>query len=729
MNTATALKVTSPQQVAKDFGNETLASSLLQSVTECVDAIVHLQTQLAKLPNEADKLLYEKAIQAINNTIIGKAFLSEQVLFQNTNQLIIPSGITATSNSVDKTEQKLSQDNKKGKSVQLIPKVGVEPKKPIVTPAPKHQAYKRLTILNTPGIELPETTAKLMNGPWTESKIDEVAKSLVETNRVEDALNLSLDLFNANGSLGKKPEEVEKRFFFEVLPFIKGIKVDEPNAKEMETFTLTAWENYLNDIVELYKSKVNVIKAGVEDIKNIGCLSIKTQAMLQPYYIDKSKSLVDEIIKMISSESKVEKVKFEAYNEQDIKMLKDAGFEGVILSNPDPSIDTQVIAEDSIPLTYIQLEEQVLAIITKNGGIGKESRKFFEENIVKISESAYATDKVAKEKAWKEIKEKYKASKKVGEPVQPSGTTAGTTVAEQAPATLSKELTEEEAVKTFSEAIEEKIRNGSRHALNECMQLWKSLRKSVKSNTVKPEKIYNEIKNKINNEGSKEETIKTDLPQMFQKVDVSKKFPEVWKIAEKLTTEKELASYICKLHFEENSWNVAANLVHQTAIKPIADWTSEVQAEWFKKVLSDKSISGYNKAEEEKKGNESVKLGEESKTVGTENVGLESPTSNQSAKDNVPTEPIKDKDSNNLPVVSNPKYDIIKTTRDKMELKKTVIDFLKDRECSLEDRKNVLIDEYLSKSKRYKSATTADINNFLNKLIANDTELSKENKA
>jgi hypothetical protein len=820
-----AVKITNPTQVKTEYGVEVLNNSLINSGLECIDTMTFLETRLTSaLYNQEEKEAFKRAIKSAANILIQRVFLTEQVLIGNyTEQILVPGGLTPSKDATKQVEEKpvivdsKGQELKKEETIKEAKVIVMNPKankqankdsnKAKQQDVPKHTSFKRVIILGTETI-LPEATKKLMSGPYTESKIDEIAKTLIDINQEEDALNLSLDLFNSNGSLGKNPIEVEKRFFFEVLPWAKGIKASEPVGKKFENITLALWVNHLNDIVELQQSKVDVIKAGVEDIKKIGCISMKTQIQLNKFSIDTE--LEKEVIDMIVSESKVKDLKWESLNEADSKMLAEAGRVPIILSPEDPKVDAIVVVEDS--MTFPQFEEKVIALMVKSGKVSKESMLFFSNHINTISEGIYKDKKDDQAKVRASIISRWKA---LGEQKNASGitvvkdattqtdvigskekekeiTNSGESIVESSvivPSDIVKtesqeilnanskldgtstDLTTSDAVTTevvideptaiqqFKDALLKEIKSGNKHALNTSMEIWKSLRKFVTSK-IKPEVIYQEIKKQVN-----EELItsvnKEELPTLYKSVDIAKTEQVIWELSQKCTTFEEFTSLVSKLVFEDKKWNVAANLVEQTNSELFSNMTIEARVDWFKNTVKNKE--GYNKAEEikpivtvEQDKNKQSRIEKASKvttkdyskglTVAGE--GITAEVGSCLPKDEegdisamgeqnvvVSTVPIEEAatvtESSPITAVKeeksvNSKYDCLKSIKDKVEMKKTIAEFLKDREGSLEDRKNDLIDNYLVGSKKYKNSKKEEIENAVKNIINNIPELKKE---
>jgi hypothetical protein len=811
-----AAKITNPTQVKTEYGAEVLNSSLINSELGCIDTIAFLESKLTSaVYTEEEKEVFKRAIKSAANILIQRVFLTEQVLIGNyPEQILVPGGLTPSENATKQVEQKPTivdskgqelkkEEKKEAKVIVMNPKANKQANKDSnkakQESAPKHTSFKRVTILGTETI-LPETTKKLMVGPYTESIIDAVAKSLIDINQEEDALNLSLDLFNVNGSLGKSAEEVEKRFFFEILPWAKGIKASEPTGKKFENITLALWVNHLNDIVELQQSKVDVIKAGVEDVKKIGCISMKTQGQLDKFSIDKA--LENEVINMIVSESKVKDLKWESFNEVDSKMLAEAGKVPIILSPEDPKVDAVVVIDE--PMTFPQFEEKVTALMVKAGKVSKESMLFFSNHINTISEGIYKDKKDEQGKVRASIISKWKT---LGEQKVASGTIVAKDVTIQIDVTGSKEtekeitnsgesiaedsvtvpsdivktesqetlnvnskldgistdsttsdvvttevvINEPTAIQQFKDVVLAEIRKGNIHALNVGMQTWKNLKKFVKSQ-IKPNVIYQEIKKQVNEE-LLTSTNKEEIPALYKTVDVAKTEQVIWELSQKCTTFEEFTSLVSKLVFKDKKWNVAANLVEQTNSELFSNMTIEARVDWFKNTVKNKE--GYNKAEEtkpvitnvseiiKKKQNKDYSKG---LTVAGEGIsgeigtclpkeeqgdvpamGEQNPVVSTApieevvtVTESLPTTAVKEEKSVDF------KYECLKSIKDKAEMKKTIAEFLKDRECSLEDRKTDLIDNYLVDSKKYKNTKRNEIENAVNNVINNIPELKKE---
>ena len=803
-------KITNPTQVKTEYGVEVLNNSLINSELGCIDTVAFLESKLTSaVYTEEEKEVFKRAIKSAANILIQRVFLTEQVLIGNyPEQILAPTGLNPTKDATKQVEQKptivdskgqeLRQEKttKEAKVIQMNPKANKQGNKDASKvkeqEITKPTTFKRVVILGSPTI-LPEDTKKLMSGPYTESKIDEIAKSLISISQEEDALNLSLDLFNSNGSLGKTTQEVEKRFFFEILPWAKGIKVSEPIGKKFENITLALWVNHLNDIVELQQSKIDVIKAGVEDIKKIGCISMKTQIQLNKFSIDTE--LEKEVIDMIVSESKVKDLKWESLNEADSKMLAELGRIPIILSQPDPKVDATVVIE--APMTFPKFEEKVIALMVKSNKVSKESMLFFSNHINTISEGIYKDKKEEQGKIRASIISKWKA---LGEQNDASGTTVvkdaitqtdvigfkekekeitnsgesivessvivpSDTVKTESQETLnansklngtSTDLTTSDAVTTevvideptaiqqFKDALLKEIKSGNKHALNASMEMWKSLRKFIKSK-IKPEVIYQEIKKQVN-----EELItsvnKEELPTLYKSIDIAKTEQTIWELSQKCTTFEEFTSLVSKIVFEDKKWNVAANLVEQTNSELFSNMTIEARVDWFKNTIKNKE--GYNKAEENKPAitveqdkNKQSRIEKASKvTTKDYSKGLtvsyakgfepkeEGDISAMGESVNIQevAGPKETASTEIVQTVTNSKYDCLKSIKDKAEMKKTIAEFLKDRECSLEDRRTDLIDNYLVNSKKYKNTKRNEIENSVNNVINNIPELKKE---
>jgi hypothetical protein len=290
-------------------------------------------------------------------------------------------------------------------------------------------------------------------------------------------------------------------------------------------------------------------------------------------------------------------------------------------------------------------------------------------------------------------------------------------------------IDEPTAIQQFKDIVLAEIKTGNVHALNVGMKAWKSLRKFVTSK-IKPEIIYQEIKKQVS-----EELItsvnKEEIPTLYKSVDVAKTEQVIWELSQKCTTFEEFTSLVSKIVFEDKKWNVAANLVEQTNSELFSNMTLEARVDWFKNLVKNKD--GYNKAEEikptitvEQDKNKQSRIEKASKietkdyskglTVSyakgfePKEEGDISAMGEQSPV--VSTVPIEEVATvmESLPITVvkeeksvNSKYDCLKSIKDKAEMKKTIAEFLKDRECSLEDRRTDLIDNYLVDSKKYKN--------------------------
>lgn len=102
--------------------------------------------------------------------------------------------------------------------------------------------YIRKAVFGT-AVELPEIIQKLIPTAETESDIDNIARHLINEGRVEDALNLSIDLFEKSKTSSKLQQEVEKRFLFEILPWAHGVQVDPKT--DMQNISLSIWNDQL----------------------------------------------------------------------------------------------------------------------------------------------------------------------------------------------------------------------------------------------------------------------------------------------------------------------------------------------------------------------------------------------------------------------------------------------------------------------------------------------------
>ena len=819
------VKITNPTQVKTEYGVEVLNNSLVNSESGCIDIVAFCESRLTSpLYTEEEKETFKRASKSAANILIQRVFLTEQVLIGNyPEQILVPGGLTPSKDAIKQVEEKPVIVDSKGQELKKEEITVKEAKVIVMDPkankqankdnnkakqqdVPKHTSFKRVIILGTETI-LPEVTKKLMVGPYTESIIDAVAKSLIDVDQEENALNLSLDLFNSNGSLGKSAQEVEKRFFFEILPWAKGVKASEPTGKKFENITLALWVNHLNDIVELQQSKIDIIKAGVEDIQKIGCISMKTQIQLNKFSIDTE--LEKEVIDMIVSESKVKDLKWESLNETDSKMLAEVGKIPIILSLINPKIDAEVIIEKT-PMTFPEFETQILGLMVKAGKVSKESMLFFSNHINTISEGIYKDKKDEQGKVRASIISKWKA---LGEQKDASGTTVVKDATIQTDVTGSKEketvtnsgesiaepsvtvpsdtvnlesqetsnvnsklngistdsttsdvvttevvIDEPAAIQKFKDIVLAEIKSGNVHAFNVGMKAWKSLRKFVTSK-VKPEVIYQEVKNQVNEELTTS-TNKEELPTLYKTVDVAKTEQVIWELSQKCTTFEEFTSLVSKLVFEDKKWNVAANLVEQTNSELFSNMTIEARVDWFKNIVKNKE--GYNKAEEpkltitnvseivkkEQEKNKQNRIEKATKvptkdyskglTIAGEGisgeVGTCLPKSNEgdiltmgeSVSTPIVVGPTETASTETVQVVTNSKYDCLKSIKDKVEMKKTIAEFLQDRESSLEDRKNDLIDNYLIGSKKYKNTKRDEIMNAVNNVINNVPELKKE---
>jgi hypothetical protein len=287
--------------------------------------------------------------------------------------------------------------------IQMVPKNGFAKDIPTF--------YNRVVILGSPA-EMPKEVQKLIPAANDVNKIDTIARVLINAKRPEDALNLSIDLFEKFQL--KTREEVEQRFMFETLPVTKGVKLSHPEEKGLNNMSLEKWVEFLDNAKEVIKSKSNVVNMAVKDVKKSsskdkpGFISIKTRDELIKFQkIDLA--LETEMVEMIAKELKVkpEDLIWEASSKAEAALLttttKKFAVGGVI--------EDAVIVNEPSTCNLAELKDKVLAMVrdkTIETNRIPNAKKYFDKGILLVTDYEHKADKEKCKQIWDAIIVEYK---------------------------------------------------------------------------------------------------------------------------------------------------------------------------------------------------------------------------------------------------------------------------------------------------------------------------------
>jgi hypothetical protein len=399
MNTAQKLLTSTP----KDIINE------IQAIDRNI-----LTNAIATDPNHIGELinLYQKQLQHSNRKVVKNAekrlSALQDILDYKVILTQIAFGLYTQDNLIEETQIQFEfpKDN-------VIHHDFVNNKTIVTKEQEKPSFYTRTPVFGT-AIEMSKELSKLIPLADNEKKINDIAKILIKEGKETIALNLSIDL-NEKFNL-KKREEVERAFMFELLPEVKGIKIDNPKGRSYENMTLLKWIEYLNDLQELMKNKSNVINMAVKDIKKDKFISFKTQTELNKF--SQELALEDEILSMIAKEvkTKPEDLVFEALNNTDAKLITELGRKFIITHAIEDAIIVEDIKKDDTKPIACTLADFKLKVIEKLNDTSAGDKKiqyafnYFEQGIKLVTDYEHKNNKEKCKQLWSAIKNSYKDS-------------------------------------------------------------------------------------------------------------------------------------------------------------------------------------------------------------------------------------------------------------------------------------------------------------------------------
>jgi len=462
------------------------------------------------------------------------------------------------------------------------------------------KGYTRRVVFGT-AIELPKTVQDLLPHCDTESKIDEIAYRMLDEDRAEDALNLSIDLFLKTGL--KLQSEVEKRFLFVILPYVNGVTV-EPK-KNMENITLSMWVGQLKEkaetISELEKSSTDDIKILVLDFQTNKYLSIKSQILLDKYAIDQVllSSILGDIAKQCNI--KIEDLVYQAVNQTDVDMLAAANKKSIIISSSETVVEEKPAVDNVeevkiVGMAFETLQNECVRMLGDKIPYS-DVHKHFEDSVSLITDKTEKEKKHSKE-LWAKIQNTYKKAAKTG-PATPKETTIvpeatidpkekEKIVAEaEAAAVEGKDKLPEKVEDVKPLLTKDELKTASRNAFQEALKVGKTglnalrewasakfIRDSLNEHGIKAEELYKEIKAETSDAPAT--TIKT--------IDFTKEHVDLYKLATECKTLPDFANLIKSIVFEKKLWMIAYSLTHQYIqnFEEFKTVTDEVKTTWFR---------------------------------------------------------------------------------------------------------------------------------------------------
>lgn len=466
--------------------------------------------------------------------------------------------------------------------------------KTIDHPAKNFQGYERRQIFGT-ATEMPKEIQSLIPLADTKEKVDKVAEVLISKGRIEDALNLSIDLYEKY-NLGDRVA-AERNFMFFLLPRVKGVKIDDPENKPFQNLTLNQWIEYLNDTRELMKSKASsvnlIVKEAKEESKKYEGkefhITMKSQSELNKY----RREVVNEndILDMVAKELKVatDDLIWDAVNDTDEKTLK---------AIRKKVFNTGKIEDAKVVMNLAEFKNTILgkmkSLVEGSGG-GKEIYNYFKENVKNISDYDCKNDEAKVKELWEIIRNTHKQQKedeknKVVEDAHNKAVEMQNNT-DKAPAESNS------LVDKFKADLKKLVVAGK--GLNDARILYKASKKELKKAGFSEhdlENTFNKIKeeHKQNDKASKKEDEPKNLP-LVKLTNVAAEYPEIWAESMKCKTLEDLTKFISKMMEESTKdikaasgmihtkYTVALNLVGQRVkdIPECKDWDPDKVFKWW----------------------------------------------------------------------------------------------------------------------------------------------------
>ena len=284
------------------------------------------------------------------------------------------------------------------------------------------QGYERKKIYGTQAI-LPEPLQISVVNAQSESDIDNIARHLIEDGRIEDALNLSIDLFEER--LKKNQQEIEKRFLFEILPWAYGVQSPE-TKDDMQNITLAIWNEQLkkkaeSELIGQSSEVSNTTSITFEDFKK------KVGEMMTPEGTGKAHKFFEENIKNISDLDK----HIEAKTPEEEKDRRNLIWKEIVDNWKDTLQQAAEEGKESIT-TLDDIKKEGFDIIKKAKEAGGNAMNLFRQFLSK-HKKVLNQENIKTVDLFKEIKDKVDIEVKPTEPVTSSKIIVTFNVAEKYP--------------------------------------------------------------------------------------------------------------------------------------------------------------------------------------------------------------------------------------------------------------------------------------------------------
>jgi len=356
------------------------------------------------------------------------------------------------------------------------------------------QGYERKVIFGTPA-EFSIELQKLIPLADSMEKINEVATILIKEGKEEDALNLSIDLAEKFGlsKIGFPREVIEEKFMFELLPICKGVKLNL-ERRELKDLVLVNWVNFLNNSREIIKTKVDVIKQAVKDIKSTikkgkpGYISIGTRNKIIEFQ-KINVELEDEILSEVAKELKIKssEIQWEAISETEAKFLTTDSKKFIFTGESLTPIKVDPFKGGNLA----DLKTKCLAML-KDQNLGEKkiiiTRKYFIEGIQLVTDYEHKKDEAKINGVWAAIASEFLGKDKI----IPEPTVATTPIVTPPPAAATDPTKKEEIV---AKAEEEAIKLAEKE--KEMSETEKKIREEVKQAVDAHDKYGYDTTNKI----------------------------------------------------------------------------------------------------------------------------------------------------------------------------------------------------------------------------------------
>ena len=725
MNTATILKT--PQEQVKDIQNydrNILVETLITSPKDLQDSVNFFES-LKNLPG-ANVTLLNNLQQDCMQIMIEKIKLTKTVLGVTGNtHTIIPnpqlelnledtkevkeSKVETVINAEEIQAQTEVKDNKvkfedfnqKGKKAEAkvinkdVDKVKAE----------KREGFKGYTRKVIFGTETPlsKDVQKLLAAAKSESDIDNIARHLVEEGKVEEALNMSIDLFEKSETVKKSQQEVEKRFLNEILPWCHGVTTTPFDS--FQNITLAFWNKHLIEIALSSRLISEITDLATEEMK-AGLITAKTAIKIKTEFPNDSDKIFADVCKNVGiSHVKIESAPMVTIP-KDEKTTKEVVTEPVV----------------TVGLTYEALQNECLNMFKANPDsktIFKEVKDFFTKEVANVVDEEFDKTDTG---LFAKIVIEFKKSQK--------------TVDEAEKAAYDGKDTIPETTITESRSIVKQALESGKSVVNQLrIYFSKKENRNVLGKTkveVFAKKIEEEVKaaNPELKEASKEKKI------LLKNFNVEEKHPDVWESAKLCKTQEEFKDLLIAIVFDkikelggDNSWHVAANLANQymnkiegcsalNDVDKLAFFHGVVNATNIerKKAKKDAAVTDVEVIEEATVVEEVKETPIVEETTKQEDIEMQ--RTEEPAKEATPAVETPTSTETAPQAVDMKKFDGIMQLSNREKIDALIVEFLLLTEYkTYSERFNELRDKYLKGNKKWSGSKPDQRENTINKIV------------